>query len=448
MLKQKPAVHVLFFLSLLLYLAIGYDIARYETLSLFASYFALFIFYILIIRKVEGMQHKQRKFWIVASVIFRGLLLFSVPALSDDFYRFIWDGRLIEAGYHPFAKVPSFYLSYPASIPGIDEELFGMLNSKETFTIYPSFAQFIFWLSVKLSDGSIYGSMLVMKSIIFVFEMGTLWILTKVLHQFNQNSGNTLLYALNPLVILELAGNLHFEGVMVFFLLLAIYFLKRQQAFLSSGAYALSICTKLIPLLFLPLFLRYFGWRKTIIYWAAIGAITVVLFLPLLNLEIVYGLSTALGYYFQRFEFNASIYYLIRELGYLMFGFNIIYFAGPFLAVAATAIILLIAFRNLPSTFPGRIDSSLFKYMLWCILVYLVSATILHPWYIVTLLAVSLFTPYGFPVVWTGLIFFSYAGYTQKGYEENLFLLALEYIMVMAYLFYETVWRKHRNYSL
>jgi uncharacterized membrane protein len=248
-------------------------------------------------------------------------------------------------------------------------------------------------------------------------------------------------------MILELTGNLHFEGIMVFFLLSAIFFLKRQKPFLSSWVYALSVCTKLVPALFLPLFLRYFGWKKTIIYWISTGAITVILFLPLLNMEIIQGLSTSLGYYFQRFEFNASIYYLIRELGYLVFGFNIIQFAGPFLALAATGVILAITLRNLPLTFPDQIDSSLFKYMLWCMLVYLLSATILHPWYIATLLAVSLFTPYRFPLVWTGIIFLSYAGYTKKGYEENLILIALEYIIVIAYLLYETVWRKRQSHS-
>lgn len=78
-------------------------------------------------------------------------------------------------------------------------------------------------------------------------------------------------------------------------------------------------------------------------------------------------------------------------------------------------------------------------------LVYLLSTTILHPWYIVTLLAVSLLTPYRFPVVWTGLIFLTYAGYTENGFNENLFLVALEYIGMIAYLLYETVWAKEKG---
>lgn len=448
MLRQKAWQYVLLLLSLALYFAIGYQIPRHETIPLFSVYFSLFLLYVIIIRSNRESDDQRLKFWLAASMLFRASLVFSVPNLSDDFYRFIWDGRLLAAGHHPFAEVPTFYMTRPDSIPGVDHELFRNLNSKNTFTIYPSFAQFIFWLSVKLSNGTVHSAMVAMKSIIFTFEAATLWIMTKVFARFQIARENILLYGLNPLVILEITGNLHFEGVMVFFLLTAILFLKRQQLAASSFAYALAVCTKLIPLLFLPLLLRHLGWKKTLVYWALTATITLILFLPLLNADIVRGLATSLGYYFQRFEFNASIYYLVREVGYLIAGFNIIQFAGPLLALVAASAILFLAFRNLPATFPGTLDLSLFRNMVWSMLFYLLSAAILHPWYIITLLAVSLMTPYRFPVVWTGAIFLSYAGYTQTGYKENLFLVSIEYVIVIAYLFYETVWNKRQNNSL
>lgn len=447
MLRQRPVYYFYFTSSLILYLVVGYGIDRHKTLPLFAAYFALFILFTLVVRKTTTASDQQLTFWITASVIFRALLLFSVPALSDDFYRFIWDGRLLAGGHHPFSEVPAYYIRHPDNIPGIDSELFHKLNAKETYTSYPSFAQLIFWISVKLSAGSIYGSMVVMKFIIFLFELATLWIMPRLFRDFNVRRANILLYSLNPLVILELTGNLHFEGIMIFFLLLAIHALTRQQFLVSSALYALSICTKLIPILFLPLFVRHLGWKKATTYWISTGVMVVLLFLPLLNMDIVRGLSTSLGYYFQRFEFNASVYYIVRAFGYLIFGFNIIQFAGPLLALAATMIILRISFRNLPSQFAGQIDKNLFDGMLWCLLVYFLSTAILHPWYIITLLAISLFTPYRFPVVWTGAIFLTYAGYTGNGFRENLFLVALEYIVVIAYVLYETVWTNRKSHS-
>jgi hypothetical protein len=135
-------------------------------------------------------------------------------------------------------------------------------------------------------------------------------------------------------------------------------------------------------------------------------------------------------------------------LGYSIFGFNIIQFAGPALAMLATVLIFIISFSNLPAGFArGANNRQLFVGMLWCVFVYLLLTTILHPWYIVTLLAVSLLTPYRFPVVWSGMIFLTYAGYSENGFTENLLLVALEYVIVIAYLLYETVWMNRHAHS-
>ena len=447
MLKQKPFHYILLVLPLLLYLLLGYETERHQTLPLFAGYFTLFIMYVVAIANHQTLQEREFKFWIGASLLYRTALLFSVPALSDDFYRFVWDGRLLAAGHHPFAEVPSFYMSHPVAIPGINEELFDQLNAKDTFTSYPPFSQFIFWLSVKLSNGSLYGAVFTMKIIILGFEAATLWIFPRVLRQFQLPETRTLFYALNPLVILELTGNLHFEGIMIFFLLCGIILLKRKQYHWSALAYALSICTKLIPLILVPILIRQLGWRKSILFGAMTAAFTFMLSLPLLNAEMVDGLFTSLGYYFQRFEFNASIYYLIRGVGYAIFGFNIIAYAGPVLAIIAAILILTISFRNLPLAISADADRALFQRILWCLFIYFISVTILHPWYIITLLAISILTPYRFTLVWTGAIFLTYAGYTATAFNENLFLVAFEYALVIAYLLYETVWTKRSDHS-
>ncbi|HET7179447.1 MAG TPA: hypothetical protein VFI14_06975 [Chryseosolibacter sp.] len=440
MLKQKPSTYLVFFLSLALYIAVGYCVQRYQTLPLFLCYFAVFCLYLGILKTGDY------RFWIVASIVFRAVLLFSIPALSDDFYRFIWDGRLLAAGIHPFAHVPSFYMSVEHSIPGLDAELFSKLNSKETFTVYPPVAQLISFLAVKFSDGSVPGTTIAMRIIIFCFELGTLWIFPRIIRRFNLPRNSVLIYALNPLVILELTGNLHHEGVMIFFLLAGILFLRQNRYSMSAIAWGFSVCAKLIPLLFLPLLVRYIGWKKSVIFWIVTASCCVILFAPLLNPDII-RLMTSIGYYFQRFEFNASLYYLVRAAGYLVAGFNIIYIAGPLLGVIAAGTILNIAFAKLRSVPEVDITNDLFIRMMWCLLTWFLCTTILHPWYIITLLAISVLTPYRFTVVWTAMIFLTYQGYTKEGFHENLFLIALEYVVVIAYLLYEIVWTKRHSLS-
>src|SRR5688572_18821679 len=99
MLNRKPLSYIISIALLVLYFLIGYHIQRYETVLLLGVYGIIFIFYVWIILK----ENEHVDFWIYAAICFRCLLLFSIPNLSEDVYRFIWDGRLLAAGHHPFS---------------------------------------------------------------------------------------------------------------------------------------------------------------------------------------------------------------------------------------------------------------------------------------------------------------------------------------------------------
>jgi len=440
MLDHKRQAYVISILSGLLLILMAYGLERYQTVPLHTAYFTLFAGYAYFILKLLPGAARNLNFWLIVALLYRALLLFSMPALSDDFYRFIWDGRVIAAGFNPFTHVPSYYMEMP--VTGLDLPLFEKLNSQERFSSYPPVCQLIFWLSAVMSPSSIFGSVLAMRSILLAFEVGTIWILAKLLGEFKLPRTSVLVYALNPLVILEITGNLHFEGVMIFFLMLAIWLLRKNWFWSSCLAFSLAVCTKLIPLIFLPALPRFVGWRKAIMYWLLVGLITIIFFVPLLTAGIVHGFSTSLGYYFQQFEFNASIYYIIREIGFAIAGFNIIQYAGPLLAVTAAGAIFYVALRH--TRWHGRrITPDIFTVMLFCLFIYFLSTTILHPWYIITLLSLTIFTRYRFPIVWTGLIFVTYAGYTQDGFHERYFFVACEYAILFAFLLYETIWKKN-----
>ena len=441
MLKHKRSQYLIAIVFTALFVIIGYEIERHETLPLLASYLILFLLYCVIIT-CDALR-VSFQFWLAVAIACRLSLLLCTPALSDDFYRFLWDGRVVAAGYNPFDEVPSYYMSLSQPVNGLDQELFEKLNSKDRYSSYPPVCQLVFWLSAEASPSSIFGSVVAMRVILLAFEVGTLWILIKLIRELNLPAHSIIFYALNPLVILEVTGNLHFEGVMIFFLMLAIFILIRKGFWISCVAFALSVCTKLIPLLFLPQLVHYLGRKKVIVYWAITGIVTLIFFTPLISAGTVHGFSTSLGYYFQRFEFNASIYYVIREAGIVIFGFNIIQYAGPLLAVSGAVAILMISFRT-PRQGRQHSTTMLFEVMLWCLLIYFAVTTILHPWYIITLLAISIFTQYRFPILWTGLIFLTYAGYTQHGFQENLVFVGIEYVVLAGYILYETLWKSAR----
>jgi len=454
MFRQKPSAYFIIVLSFLAYLFVAYGVQRYETASLLVAYGFLFCCYTWIFLKAN---EEETQYWVKASIAFRLIFLFALPSLSDDFYRFIWDGRLIYNGYHPFAHLPSYYLENHIVIPGITGELYAHLNSPEYFTVYPPLAQFVFWLSVIFSPASIMGSVVVMRVAILISEAGTLLLLKTMLSRFSLNKKSILIYALNPLVIIELTGNLHFEAFVITFVLLALLLLTNKKIIQAGVAFAFSIGAKLLPVIFLPLFLIRVGLKRAFLFYAVVGITCVCLFLPMFNQEIINGFGNSLSLYFKRFEFNASIYYLVREYGYLTKGYNIIQTVGWKLGVASAVAILLISFWYMEAKrVTGRIQLQVKKFqypdslqsapevMMWVLLIYLLFTTTLHPWYITTLLMLSVFTSYRFVIVWTGIIFITYTGYSVDGYTENLWFTLLEYVLVIGYLVYELIWKGNK----
>ncbi len=445
--KIKASSWLLFILSGFLYFFIEYGIVRHETSKLLIAVGILFLIYSWIIKSID---EGEVTFWVIVAIVFRVSLLFALPNLSDDFYRFIWDGRLLAAGYHPFAELPRYYIEHKINIPGIDQALFEKLNSPDYFTIYPPVNQFVFWLSVKLSPHSILGSVLVMRSLIIGAEIGSLLLIGKILKHYQLFNKNILLYALNPLVIIELTGNLHFEVFLIFFLLASFWFLIKGNLIASALNFALAICTKLIPLIFLPLLLARLGFKKSIQFYLITGFCCVLLFMPLLNMEIISGFRESIGYYFQKFEFNASIYYIVREWGFWMYGYNIIQSVGWKLALLSTFAILSYTLWDylqnskfkVQNINPNLANCQLPTAYLFVISIYFAFSTTVHPWYVTTLVAFSAVSTYRFAILWSGLIFLTYVGYTAEGFKENLWLTSIEYVLVIGYLAYELIGSK------
>jgi len=449
-------------------IGLGYFVQQSDFTLIIAQYAVFFLCYLLIFKYTNDKN--KILFFIGVSILLRFILVVTLPNLSDDVYRFIWDGRLLINGHNPFDFLPSHYIENGISIAGIDQSLFEKLNSPEYFTIYPPVAQGVFALSCWLFPNSILGSAITMKVFLFLCELGSLFFIKKLLERFQLPLKNILIYALNPLIIIELCGNLHFEAAMIFFLLMAVYFLSfgvyskshkvtsshlvtkattsiwesnlidlkkdlklsPQYLILSAIAMALSIASKLLPLIFLPFLIKRLGWKKSFQYFVITGIVIVLLFLPLLNGVFIDNFGKSLDLYFQKFEFNASIYYLVRWIGFQRVGYNWIQEAGPALAVIVLLGILTKAFFERKSDW-----INLFEGMLFAICLYLAMATIVHPWYVSLPIVLCLFTRFRFPVVWSGVVFLTYINYSYAEYVENLWMVGVEYILVFGYFVYE-----------
>ncbi|NNF22648.1 MAG: hypothetical protein HKN67_11960, partial [Saprospiraceae bacterium] len=190
---------------------------------LFTFYSIAFGAYILILNQSKSVF--SLKIWIVIGITLRALTLFALPNLSDDLYRFIWDGWLITEGINPFAYRPTEILH--GAIPGLtaDPELFDRLNSQPYYSIYPALSQYFFAASYLLDfTHSWLGFSTILKLMFIGFEAASFFFIISILKAFGQNHERLLIYLLNPLIIIELCGNLHFECLMICCFLGTVYF--------------------------------------------------------------------------------------------------------------------------------------------------------------------------------------------------------------------------------
>ena len=377
-------------------------------------------------------SHHDILYFIFISVGLRAALLFAFPNLSDDIYRFLWDGHLIDQGINPYVYTPTEWMETLTEKETIYHFLYPRLNSPDYYSIYPPVCQGIFAFCAKMGFGSIYWSAVVMKVIFLVAETTTIYFLLKIVRFLHIPQQRVLLYALNPLILIEFAGNLHFEAIMIMFLTMAMWFYLRQRSKMFSMSMAMAIGTKLLPLMFLPFFLRRFRKNKLLVGFLLLLATLMLLFLPFVSRELITNLGTSINLYFQKFEFNASIYYLIRWLGYRTRGYNIIETAGPILSFIAFSVIIYLAAMERPKKM-----QHVFRVLLLAFTSYLFLSTTIHPWYLGIPILFSVLTHYRYPVFWSALIIGTYINYSYTPYHENLWVVLIEYSIVFFVLFLE-----------
>jgi alpha-1,6-mannosyltransferase len=374
-----------------------------------------------------------------AALVFRLLWLPATPALSDDFYRFRWDGLLASHGHNPFAETPRQLLQHPpadsAALPLAElRRLLPHLNSPHYFSVYPPVAQGLYRVAAAAFPTSETGFLVAVRLALLLADAGAAALLIWLLPLAGWPARRALAYLLHPLVVVEVAGNVHMEGVVVAFLLLTGALLVRRRTRLAAGALALAVATKLLPLLALPLLARQLGRRRFRWFLGVLAGSLGLLFLPYLSWSLLLHIGLSLDLYFQSFEFNASVFYLLLGLGKWLTGIDLVGGLGPLLGLGAAYLAFWLARRA------GRPRLAAVPQLLLLTLSgYFALATIVHPWYLVPLVALSCFSPLRYARVWAGLAVLSYAAYRTTAYTESGLLLTLEYGGVLAWAAWEWI---------
>ena len=428
----------------LFYYSFAYQLERIDFVKMLGLWGGLFF----LSYKIIQLNSSNIRYLAGIALGFRVIFLFAIPNLSQDFYRFIWDGRMLLEGFNPYLSLPENWISQGnAPIPQAQLLYDGMgtLNGSH-YTNYPPVSQFCYFIAAVFAGKSILGSAMIMRCLIILADIGTYIFGRKLLRNLQLPENRIFWYLLNPFIIIELTGNLHFEAVMVFFIIWSLYLLQKGYWYWAAVALALSVSVKLIPLLFLPLFFQKFIVNKDpqqrIIYrflsligfYSIVIITTMLLFAPFLSAEFIANFSKTIGLWFQNFEFNASVYYIIRWIGYQTVGWNIIGTVGKILPLIVIAILLLLTFFRKNNTLP-----KLISVMTIGICSFYFLSTTVHPWYIAVPLVLCVFTNYKFPVWWSFAIILSYTAYINPDFKENLWFVALEYSLVFGIFIFEIV---------
>ena len=290
---KKVSFWVLTSIAFLGFSLFAYVFQRTDGASMYLTYFLLFTLGIaLTLIAVKKDLHWAHLF--AAGLLFRGVFLLVTPHLSDDYFRFTWDGELRKDGVSSFEFLPVDYArffandtlqlkKYGALYKAHSEEFPAGINSKNYYSIYPTVNQTLFKFSSLLGTPND-GNLVVMRVFLILAEVVSFFVLRALLRSKDLAIGLVGLFWLNPLIIIEVVGNLHFDGLATTFVLLTLYLLYRSEYTKAGIALALAVCTKLNPLFLAGALFRKVP-MKTFLKFGSVTVIT-----SLLLLSLVFGL--------------------------------------------------------------------------------------------------------------------------------------------------------------
>jgi alpha-1,6-mannosyltransferase len=232
---------------------------------------------------------------IVTAALFRLMAIPATPALSDDIYRYLWDGHLQLEGVNPYLDSPS-----DSRLDAFATSYRGRINNPELPTIYPPATQAVFLVGAALG-----GSVAAMKLLMVLLDMATLITLGAILRHRGMNPARVAIYGWSPLAVIEVGWSGHCDPVGVCLLAVALLAIIKGSRVVSIAAAALSGAAKYAGWLALPSVLK----RSRMRDWLVLPAVVAAVYLPYLSAG--WGVFGSLFAYAERWRFNDSLFAVI-----------------------------------------------------------------------------------------------------------------------------------------
>ncbi len=380
---------------------------------LFLAY-ACAVFF-LIRRHFDSIPHVEYLVFATA-VLFRLTLLFNEPTLSEDFYRYVWDGRVQNAGHGPY--------DYPPKAPelqGLRDASYERINHKDFRTPYAPTLEVLFRALTKIT-----GNLTCFKLGILLFDFLLLEILRRLIRIEGAPPAMLLIYAWNPLPVVEFAGSGHADIVGICLLLATFLLVRKSRTAVGGLTFAAAALTKYLPVLALPWLARKAGWK----FFLCAGLLGCVLILCYLTPDL--RMFTGVSVFYTKWWFNDSLFSVFYKLmggaePARRFGFLFVCFSVVFCLVKKYD-----AYRSLFIVY-GAV---------------LLFSPVVHPWYLCWVLPFLVFYPRLPWLFLTGWIMLSYLiryFYPDGVWPRILWLKLVIYIPFYAMLLWSLFVRKEES---
>jgi alpha-1,6-mannosyltransferase len=345
--------------------------------------------YVIALWRLKSDRINLKMIWGFA-ILFRVLLLFTEPTLSDDVYRYIWDGHLLNRGLNPYTLPVNSQL-----LGSVDTPLRSLVNHNWMASPYFPTAQGVFALVTLLVPQSVRA----FQVAAVVFDLLTGWVIVVLLKEVELPRQNALIYLWNPLVIVELAQGAHVvDAVMSTLMLLAIWFWLKEKNNSSVIMLAAATLTKFLPILLVPIFFWRWNWLQRVLFGLLL-IILIGIFVPGAGLGLTgpldgTGIFGALRIYLQKWNYNGGLYHWLEVWisGYKTPGAVPIEIVGnrPILITKAITtgllgMVVLVVTWIARNAVPGRNRIPNLVILRLCLVplaAFLLLTATIHPWYV------------------------------------------------------------------
>jgi alpha-1,6-mannosyltransferase len=239
---------------------------------------------------------------LVVAVVVRALLVPTAPTLSNDAYRFVWDGRVQAAGINPYAHVPADRRLARLR----DWQVFTRVNRPHTRTLYPPADELTFLAAHEVAGDGI----VPWKISMLALEGAAVALLLVLLVRTRVSRGRVVLYAWHPIAIVEIAGSGHPDPIMLVALLATLLLWDARRRVAAGVALGVAALAKVVPLLAAPFLARRLGGR----FLLAAAATGTALYLPYLGAG-THTLGSVSSFVEQRFGAGPYTWLLAAGVG-------------------------------------------------------------------------------------------------------------------------------------